>query len=269
MKLKKFLIKSLKVVAVIYLLVCVFLFFYQEKMIFFPHKLEKTHQFHFDQPFEEKNIKTEDGVMLSGLLFKTDSAKGLVFYMHGNAGSLDTWGDIAKIYTDLKYDIFMLDYRGFGKSEGSISGQEELYKDLQTAYNELKKLYTEDKLILLGYSIGTGLATKIASENNPKLLILQAPYYSLTDMMRQSYPIIPTFLLKYKFKTNEYIQKCKMPVMIFHGNKDEVIYYESSLKLRDHFKKQDSLFTLNGQGHGGINDNDDYKRLLKQLLSDN
>jgi pimeloyl-ACP methyl ester carboxylesterase len=120
---------------------------------------------------------------------------------------------------------------------------------------------------VLGYSIGTGPASHVASTNNPSLLILQAPYYSLTDMMRHSYPIIPTFILKYKFETNNYLKACKSPVVIFHGNQDEVIYYGSSLKLQSCFKQHDTLITLEGQSHNGITDNPFYQAELKRILN--
>jgi len=251
----------------LYIILCGLLFIFQEKLIFFPKKLDKFYKFNFDQRLEEINIKTTDGTSLNGLLFKADSSKGLVFYLHGNAGSLSSWGKVAKTYTALNYDVFILDYRGYGKSEGSIDGQNQLFQDLQTVYEELKKKYSEDKIIVLGYSIGTGLASELASTNKPKLLILQAPYYSLTDMMRHTYPIIPTFILKYRFETNEYMKNCKMPIVIFHGNQDEEIYYGSSLKLKEQFKKQDTLITLNGQGHNGMTNNAEYKTAIRQILN--
>jgi pimeloyl-ACP methyl ester carboxylesterase len=263
---KKILFRILTIIFVVYLIVCGLLFEFQEKLIFFPQKLDKNYQFSFDQKFEEINLKTNDGIFLNGLLFKADSSKGLIFYLHGNAGSLSSWGKVAKTYTDLNYDVFMLDYRGYGKSEGSINGQSKLFQDVQTAYDEMKKKYTEDKITVLGYSIGTGLASKIASTNNPGLLILQAPYYSLTDMMRHAYPLIPTFILKYTFETDEYIKNCKMPIVIFHGNQDEVIYYGSSLKLKEEFKKQDTLITLNGQGHNEMTENPEYKIEIQKML---
>jgi pimeloyl-ACP methyl ester carboxylesterase len=266
-RLKKFILKFLTAILVIYIMVCVLLYFFQEKLIFFPKQLSKEYSFHFDQKFEERSIETDDGKILSGLLFRADSSKGLIFYLHGNAGSLSSWGRVASTYTDLNYDVFMLDYRGYGKSEGEISSQKQLYEDIQTAYDEMKKEYAEDNTIVLGYSIGTGLASRLASENNPNLLILQAPYYSLTDMMRHTFSIIPTFILKYKFETNKYLEDCNMPVVIFHGDRDEVIYYGSSLKLKDEFKNKVTLITLKGHGHNGMTDNEDYRKALKQILA--
>ena len=257
----------LTIAAALYITICILLFFLQEKLIFFPEKLEKDYRFNFDQNFEEIVIKTNDNKLLHGILFKADSSKGLVFYLHGNAGALDSWGDLAKTYTNLGYDVFMLDYRGYGKSEGSINGQSRFFEDIQTTYDTLKNKYPEDKMIVLGYSLGSGLAAKVASANNPKLLILQAPYYSLTDMMRHTYPIIPTFILKYKFKTTDFLKDCKMPVVIFHGDKDEVIYYGSSLKLQKEFKNQDTLITLAGQSHNGITENPDYITAIQMILN--
>lgn len=252
---------------VLYVVICGLLYFFQEKLIFFPEKLDKDFKFRFYQNFQEISITTQDNKLLNALLFKSDGSKGVIFYLHGNAGSLASWGEVAQTYTDLNYDVFILDYRGFGKSEGEIYSQEQLYQDVQAAYNRLKTEYDESKIIVLGYSIGTAPATKIASANRPKLLILQAPFYSLTDMMKHTYPIIPVFILKYKFETNKLIKKCTMPIVIFHGNVDEVIYYNSSIKLKELIKEGDTLITLHGQGHNGMSNNPGYIKELQKLLS--
>lgn len=263
---KKVLLRLFKILLIIYIIICGFLYFFQERIIFMPEKLDKNFDFGFGQNCLELNIKTKDNILLSGLLFKADSSKGLIFYLHGNAGSLRSWGGVAKTYTDLNYDVYMLDYRGYGKSGGKINNQELLYQDLQTVYDELKTKYEENKIIVLGYSIGTGLAARIASVNTPKLLILQAPYYSFVDLMRHTFPIIPTFILKYKLETNKFIIDCKIPIIIFHGNRDEVIYYNSSVKLKGLMKKSDTLITLNGQGHNGMTYNSEYITAIQKIL---
>ena len=251
---------------VLYAVILIMMFFFQEKMIFFPEKLADDFTFSFEAPFEEINILTEDDVLLNGVLFKADTSKGLIFYLHGNGGSVRSWGEISGMYTDLNYDVFFLDYRSFGKSTGSISSQKQLTRDTQIAYDTIRASYDEDNVIVLGFSLGSGLAAKLASENNPKLLILQAPYYSMVDMMKNTYPLIPTFLLKYKLKTNQFIQECSMPVAIFHGDQDMLIPYESSVRLMSLAKDSDTLITMLGHGHHGIGENSEYTEELAKLL---
>jgi uncharacterized protein len=264
---KKILLIVLIVIVGLYIIVCLAFYFFQEKIIFFPETLEKNYQFGFEQKFEERNFETADGKLINGLLFRADSTKGLIFYLHGNAGSLKGWGNVAGTYTELNYDIFILDYRGYGKSEGKITSQKQLYDDNQMVYNKLKEEYNEQDIIVLGYSIGSGMAANLASVNNPKRLILQAPYYSLTDLAGQMFPFLPSFTLRYKFATNMYLKNCNMPVTIFHGNQDAVIPYESSLRLKEEFKSTIHLITLDGMGHNGMSKNEDYKNELKTILS--
>lgn len=240
---------------------------FQEALIFHPPKLTHDFKFTYKNSFEELSISARDGKKLSGLLFKADSSKGLIFYLHGNGGALNTWGNAAENYITLGYDMFILDYRGYGKSEGEIESEEQFYSDIQSAYDEMKKRYYEKKIVVIGYSIGTGSATMLASKNNPKMLVLQAPYYSLIDMMHHTYPFVPDLLLKYKFETYNFIQKVKAPVLIFHGDTDEIIYYGSSLKLKEHFKTADKLITIPGFGHLGMNKNEFYLAELAKALS--
>ncbi len=246
---------------------CILLYFYQENLIFHPEKLNKSFQFTFDQKFEEKTITARDGEKLSGVLLRVPDSKGLIFYLHGNGGSVNSCGIVAETFTRLNYDVFMLDYRGYGKSEGEITQEAQTHQDVQTAYDELKKSYPENKIRVLGYSIGTGFAAKLASNNSPKLLILHAPYYNLTDLMKHKYPIAPTFILKYKLKTNEYLKKCKMPVVIFHGEKDHGIYTGSSLKLQKEFKSSDTLILLKDVDHNGIIKSAEYQQLIPGLVN--
>ena len=257
----------LGLISILYLSMCLGLYFFQEKILFHPQTLPKNYPFKFSQPFEEKVIITKDGKKLNGLLFKSKNPKGLIFYLHGNAGSLDSWGEVAEVYTNLNFDVFILDYRGYGKSEGKIESEIQIFDDVQTVYNQVKKSYSEDRIIVLGYSIGTGLASKIASNNSPKMLILQAPYFSLNDMLHHTIPFIPELILKYKFDNSKYIKLCKMPVVIFHGDNDEVIYLGSSLKLQKLFKSSDTLFILKNQVHNGITNNPEYLKAIKKILN--
>ncbi|MFO7891362.1 MAG: alpha/beta fold hydrolase [bacterium] len=250
-----------------YIIFCGVLYYQQENLIFHPEKLPDNYQFEFRQKFQEMIIHTKDNINLHGILFTADSSRGLIFYLHGNAGSVASWREIAKIYTDLNYDIFILDYRGFGKSEGKISSEKQLHQDIQAAYDTLKATYPENKIIIIGYSIGTGPAARLASKNNPQRLILQAPYYSLIDILHYRYAYVPNFLLRYTLKTYKFLKKIETPVTIFHGEEDNTIYYGSSLKLKKHLKSTDTLITLKGQDHNGMNYNKKYQRKLKKIFN--
>lgn len=250
----------------IYILICALMFLLQEKLIFFPDKLHKDYKFGFNQNFEEIYVTTEDQNALHGLLFKADSSKGVIYYLHGNGGAMDRWGTVAETYIRLGYDLFILDYRGYGKSEGRIEREAQLFQDVQRVYDELLKVYDEDNIIVLGYSIGTGLASHLASKNNPKMLILQAPYFSLGDVVKHAYPFVPPFLLKYKLETYKYITDCKMPIILIHGDIDEVIPHSQSVKLKALLKESDQLITLKGQGHNGMTFTPEYGRVVEGVL---
>lgn len=256
------------IVVIVILLILLFgaLYFYQEKLIFFPQKLKKSYQFNFgNQNFEELMIKTADDKLINALLFKADSSKGVIFYLHGNAGSLESWGFVTELYTYMNYDVFIVDYRGFGKSEGKITGEKQLFEDNQIAYNKLKERYKEEDIILLGYSIGTGMVAKLAAENKPRLMILQAPFYSFAEMLSKQFSF-PSFLLKYKLHTNMYLKQCKCPVITFHGDRDEIVNYKWSVKLKEEFKDKIELITLHGEGHNEITTNETYQRELHRIL---
>ena len=234
---------------------------------FFPGvKIEKDFHFKFSRPFTEVNISTEDGHILNGLLFKAKRSKGLIFYLHGSNDAVNTWGKIAPVYNSFNYDIFILDYRGYGKSEGIVTDERQLTSDIQIAYNKLKESYDESKIIIIGQSMGTGPAAILASNNNPKAVILQAPYYSLSDWIYHLAPEISTSNMNFHFKTFEFLPKIKAPVIIFHGDNDHAIYYGSSEKLSSFFKKGDKFFTLKGEGHNNFVNNHEYLEKMKIIL---
>ena len=228
--------------------------------------LPKDHEFTFYSRFQELDFQVDGETSLNGLLFPADSSKGLIFYLHGNAGAIDSWGYIADLYTKNNYDFFILDYRGYGKSQGSISSEDQLYEDIQNVYNSLKSKYNENNIVIIGYSIGTGPAAQLASVNNPKMLILKAPLFNMSDLAKKYIKILPSSLIRYKFSVDEYITKVKCPVIIFHGDQDEIIYTGSSYKLKELFKEEDQLIILMGQRHNGINENEVYKIELERIL---
>ena len=171
-------ISTLITIVIIYIAISIALYYLQDYMLFKPEKLPKDFQFNYDnQKFEEHNLETRDGAIINGIQFKPKGeSKGVVLYLKGNSKSIKGWGKFAVDFTRLGYNVLMVDYRGFGKSTGRRS-QKAIKRDLQEVYNKLKELTTEDRIILYGRSLGSGFAAKLASMNNPRMLILDAPYY--------------------------------------------------------------------------------------------
>ncbi|TXB66662.1 lysophospholipase [Vicingus serpentipes] len=239
----------------------------QEKMFFHPTSLTADYEFKFSNNFIEYKIPVEDKITLNGLLFKAEQPKGLVFYLHGNAGALDTWGEIADFYTQNNYDVFILDYRGFGKSEGRIENEGQFLNDVQLVYDSLKTDYLEENIIVIGYSIGTCPAAYVAAKNNPKHLVLKAPYYSMLDLVHHYYSFVPGFMVKYKLRTNEYVKEVKAPITIFHGTDDKIIPVENAYKLQAILKPaNDTLIIVEGKTHHGVGNWNEYKSELTNIL---
>jgi alpha-beta hydrolase superfamily lysophospholipase len=260
--------QAIKPAILFYLLIFVLAACHQERIVFNAESLPQDFKFEFDNPFKEVIIDVDEVVKINGLLFKADNSKGLVFYLHGNSGKLNTWGTMADFYLKNSYDFFIIDYRSFGKSTGLINKEDDMYNDIQVVYDSLQSHfnYHEEDIVLIGYSIGTGFAAKLASDNNPKQLILKAPYYSIPNLINQSFKAVPHFLFKYKLPTYKYMVEVKAPIAIFHGDNDKVIPIKSSYKLEKKFKLSDTLFVLPNQNHRGINANKIYISEMNKIL---
>lgn len=233
----------------------------------FPGTENKDIKFNFDQSFKEVLIPISDGINLSGLYFNATNPKGLIFYLHGSNADLSEWGKISTIYTNLNYDLFMIDYRGYGKSDGKFLSERQWYNDMQIVFEYLKKEYApESKITIIGQSLGTAAASYLAAKNSPNKVILQAPFYSFADWTASLDSNINLNVLELKLDNYQNLKETKGPIIIFHGNQDKAVYYGSSLKLMDIFKKGDKMITLEGEGHNDFSKNLQYLKELKKHL---
>ena len=255
-------------IVIIYIAVSIALYYLQDYMLFKPEKLPKDFQFNYDnQKFEEHNLETRDGAIINGIQFKPKGeSKGVVLYLKGNAKSIKGWGKFAVDFTRLGYNVLMVDYRGFGKSTGRRS-QKAIKRDLQEVYNKLKELTTEDRIILYGRSLGSGFAAKLASMNNPRMLILDAPYYSLTKVTARYAPFMPlSLLMKYPLPTYKWLKYVQCPIHIIHGTHDKLIPYKTSVKLSQVNPKLTKLHTVIGGGHKDLNNFESYHLMLEDII---
>ncbi|RMG85371.1 MAG: alpha/beta fold hydrolase [Bacteroidetes bacterium] len=234
---------------VIYALGCGFLYFIQEQILFRPDTLPESYTF---REGTEVEVEVEPGVSLNCLWLKTPNPKGVILYLHGNRGSLKRCLYQTRMLRGHGYDIFMPDYRGYGKSDGEIVSEAQVFSDNQKVYDYLKKYYSEDQIVVLGYSIGSGMAAALAADNHPQQLFLVAPYYCISDLKDRRAPFVPDFLLKYKFKTHDFLRQLTMPVTLIHGVLDNVIPFDSSRKLEAVSPGNVEVVPVPGEGHRGV-----------------
>lgn len=258
----------LSVVLVAYLVISILLYFLQDYFLFKPEKLSKDFQFHYEnQETEEYNIETRDGAIINGLRFISKNPKGVVFYLKGNSKSIRGWGKFAVDFTRHGYDVIMVDYRGFGKSTGRRT-QKAVKRDMQVVYNKIKEKVAEKYIILYGRSLGSGFATKLASMNNPRMLILDAPYYSLSKVAKKYIPFMPlSLLIKFPMPTYKWLKYVNCPIHIIHGTDDKLIPYKTSVKLSRIKPKTTKLYSVIGGGHKNLNTFESYHKMLSEIVN--
>lgn len=251
-----------------YLVISILLYFLQDYLMFKPEKLHKDFQFHYEnQETEEYNVETRDGAIINGLRFKAKDPKGIVFYLKGNSKSIRGWGKFAVDFTRHGYDVLMVDYRGFGKSTGRRT-QKAIKRDMQVVYDKIKENASEKYIILYGRSLGSGFATKLASMNNPRMLILDAPYYSLSKVAKRYIPFMPlSLLIKFPMPTYKWLKYVNCPVHIIHGTDDKLIPYATSVKLSKIRPKLTTLHTVIGGGHKNLNTFEAYHKMIQDIIT--
>lgn len=248
--------------------------YFQEKVVFLPVILPHDHTYDFENDFEEYLWDTPFDGKINALHFKIENPKGVIAYFHGNADNLHRWGKIAVDFTKFGYDVLVMDYRGYGKSSGPRN-EEYLYSDAQFFYDFAKENYGENKIIVYGRSLGGAFATKIAGENQPKMVILESTFYNLQDIVNRWLPgkvtdkVSPK--MTYHFLSNQNILKVKVPLYHFHGTKDSVVPLKSGKKLFEVFEKEHpkipkKFIEIKGGTHEDLIKYDEFIEEMKKIL---
>ena len=242
------------VAVIIYLAGGIALYFFQDKIIFHPAALPEEYQYNFPVPFREINLAVTKEKKISIIQFKVPDtlSRGVVLYFHGNMQNINRYAGFASDITRNNYEVWMIDYPGFGKSTGKRS-EKIIYEDALQLYQMARARYSPDSIILYGRSIGAGVASQLASVRDCKTLILEAPYYSLGALARQYFFIYPVAAMsEYTFPVYRYFEKISIPIYIFHGTDDEVIPYKNALRLMDLKKNNVELITIKKGKHNNL-----------------
>lgn len=251
---------------VIYLGICLFFYSYQESFLFHPRETAQDFSYEFNYPFVERWFDTPNEGRIHTLTFKAQESKGLVFYLHGNAGSLRDWGWVYADFVPHGYDLLVLDYRTYGKSTGRLS-QEFMINDAVFIYDELAKEYKEENIIIYGRSIGSGVAVQLAAQKSAKTLVLESPYYSIADVAKRIAPIFPlNILLRYKFESFRFIKDLNCPTYIIHGKADQVVPFSSGKKLAEQGGSNLVFIPIEEAQHNNISNYPEFGEMLDEVL---
>ena len=249
-----------------YIVLVVAAYFIQERFIFKPEKLNQDFVYKYDAPFEELFFDVEEGVRINGLHFKVAKPLGLILYFHGNSRSIKGWARYAKDFYRYQYDVVLVDYRGFGKSTGKRS-EKNMYNDMQFVYDRLASKYHEDHIIVYGRSLGSGFAAKLASDNSPRYLILDAPFYSFRKAVERFLPFLPMkYVLRFQLRTDKWIPFIKCHTYILHGTNDWLIPISNSEKLQALNPTKITLIRIKGGGHNNLPSFPEYHNFIRDIL---
>jgi len=224
-------------------------------MIFFPEKTFYEKPESYGLEYEDVWVQSSDGVSLHGWFLKARAEKGVILFFHGNAGNISGRLYKAEGWIKKGFSVYLLDYRGYGKSDSNIEHQDDVMKDALAAFGWLQneRKYPLSKIILLGESLGTYPAIRLAAANKAAALILEAPFTSFTALGKLHYPFVPSPLISdFAFPNIDYIDKIKTPVFILHGTQDEICPYAMAGELFEHAPSPKEIFTITNGTHNDL-----------------
>lgn len=222
---------------------------------------------------EEVILKTEDNEKIHAWFIPTNptekQAAKTVLFMHGNAGNISHRLETIQIFHQLGLNVFIFDYRGYGKSTGNPS-EKGTYLDATAAWNYLvqERKLSADQIIIFGRSLGGGVASELAINVSPAMLILESTFTSMQEVSKQHYPFMPTdIILKHEYETINKLKNISCPIVVVHSINDEVIPFSHAERIYEKANRPKKFIELRGgHGNGFLLSQQDYIAGLQHAL---
>ena len=241
--------------------------------IYFPDKTLSASPDSLGLSYEEVFFDSDDGLRLHGWYVPGEGDVTLL-WLHGNAGNIaDRLGNLRRVHDELGVNVFLFDYRGYGRSQGEPS-ETGLYRDAQAALTYLKSREDvfPERIIYFGRSLGAGVAVELATHHQPYALILESAFPSIPYLAQQAYTYIPKGLIS-RFVQARYDSLSKIsgvdaPLLMLHGDSDDIVPIEAGRTLFDGAKEPKSFYVVPGAGHNDIHTagGSDYFNRLRSFL---
>ena len=236
-----------------YALVLTALFFFQNRLLFFPSPTLEADPAERGLPFEDLIFETEDGERLHGWWVPAEQPRATLLFFHGNAGNISHRLDLVEIFRSLGLNVFLFDYRGYGQSTGKPS-EEGLYRDAAAAWRYLTETRgrSPDEIVLFGRSLGGGPATWLATHAHPRALILGSTFTSIPDVAAKQYPYLPVRLLaRNRFDNRARLAEVHAPVLVIHSRDDALIPFEHGRQLFEAAPEPKAFLEIEGAHNDG------------------
>ncbi len=243
----------------------------EENFIFFPEKEITATPDDFGLGFENVYFTAIDGVKLHGWFVPGESNITWLWF-HGNAGNIShRLSNLTILRDKLGVNVLIFDYRGYGRSEGEVS-EEGTYLDAEAALAYLRSRLDvgRGKVVFFGRSLGCAVAVDLASRHRPYALILESPFTSISDMAKRTVPMLPhDTLISTKFDSISKISGISVPLLVLHGDRDEVVPIELGQQLYEEANEPKEFYTIHGAGHNDayVAGGEEYFSTLCQFLT--
>ena len=255
--------------ALLYAGALAWLWYQQERLLFAPTVLAANKPLSMAPDVHEVAIDVP-GARLSALHLRLPNPKGVVFFLHGNGGSLETWFVNPEYYRRANFDLYMIDYRGYGKSTGRIKSEQQLRADVRAAWAGISDMYAGRKVVVYGRSLGSGLAAGLSAElqsvRAPDLTVLVSPYRSMLALAAEHYRWVPQGLLRYPMRTDVVLAQIRSPVLLIHGEHDTLIAPSHSAALKA-LVPHASVALIARAAHNDLQDFEEYLGVYAQALA--
>jgi len=242
------------IIAGVYIIFAGFLFIFQSHYIYYPVRALSADPGSIGLDFESVSFETKDRVKLSGWFIPGENARGVILFCHGNAGNISHRLESIQIFHRLGLDIFIFDYRGYGRSEGKPT-EPGTYQDAEAAWRYLteERQVNPDKVIVFGRSLGGAVASWLAQRHTPGALILESTFTSIPDIAARLYPYLPVRLFsRFKYNTAEYLDRINCPVLIVHSRDDEIMPFSHGQRLFEMAKEPKKFLEITGTHNEGF-----------------
>ncbi len=237
----------------VYLGVALLVYIFQARLLYHPtSKIDATPE-QIGLAFDDVSLKTDDGLEISAWFVPAENAKGVIIFCHGNAGNISHRLDTLRIYHNLGFSVLLFDYRGYGRSEGKPS-EAGTYSDARAAWDYLvkKRNVEPGRITIAGRSLGAAIAAQLASETQPRALILESAFTSVPDMAAKLYPFLPVrWLSRFSYNTLAIIAQIECPVLVIHSKDDDLVPFAHGEELFDAARPPKDFLEIRGDHNGG------------------